>query len=594
MPRRELQPALERRHRVLDASRPGLGAREGHVERRRRGAEAQRDPERGDGLGEATQLEERAAQVEGDREGPPRLHPALPRAAALGERLENPGGAGVVSRLEERDRPGGLAVEGLVLDDRVLRVDTRGGPGEEGPADVAERGQAFRRARVDRAHRGGRPRLVEAPQPLLHRGRHLAALVEAVLRLPGVLAQVVELGARGLDVLPAQAAQGTQRGPAEVELAEEALRVGLVLGESPGREQGRGPARPARGRRREPEQVEDRRQEVHAPELSAHPPTRRQPARPGEDERHAQGGVVDEELVFVLAVVPEALAVVGRDDDEGVQGLARLLQPLEKPSDLRVGVGHLAVVGYRPEALPPGGRGVVRRVGVEDVDPGEERPVAGGSQPRQRRVHDRGRAAGAALQAQSPSGRAAEGVVEDVEAPIEPRVAGYRVGPDEPARRVAGLSEQCGQGRVGRVEGRREVVADPVLVGLPSREDRDVGRACLGYLDDGVLDEDALRGEAVHVRRLGRPVPVGPDAVRPQRVDGHEEEIRLWRGGAGRSAARCAEGQPDAGRGRDDDKGHGESASAHSTIMPTGEGARETAPGAKAPGAGHVRGGDSF
>jgi hypothetical protein len=64
-----------------------------------------------------------------------------------------------------------------------------------------------------------------------------------------------------------------------------------------------------------------------------------------------------------------------------------------------------------------------------------------------------------------------------------------------------------------------------VLEGIAAGEDRGVGGAGLGNLDDGVLEEDAFPGQPVQDRCLRAGVAVGADAVRPQGVDSDEKDI---------------------------------------------------------------------
>ena len=68
------------------------------------------------------------------------------------------------------------------------------------------------------------------------------------------------------------------------------------------------------------------------------------PGRP-DHERHVRGGVVDEVGVRRLAVIAQALAVVGGEDHERALEQPLLAQPRREPPDHLVGVGDLAEVG---------------------------------------------------------------------------------------------------------------------------------------------------------------------------------------------------------------------------------------------------------
>ena len=104
-------------------------------------------------------------------------------------------------------------------------------------------------------------------------------------------------------------------------------------------------------------------------------------------ERHVLGGVVDEEGVRVLAVLAEALAVVGEEDEDRAVPDPRALQPRdEAPHDL-VGVGDLAEVRLARVAREERLRRLVGRVGVVEVDPGEELLRLHALEPREGEVH---------------------------------------------------------------------------------------------------------------------------------------------------------------------------------------------------------------
>jgi hypothetical protein len=67
-------------------------------------------------------------------------------------------------------------------------------------------------------------------------------------------------------------------------------------------------------------------------------------ARGGDDERHAERRIVGEKTVGPLAVVAEAFAVVGCQDDDGPPGRPFFVEGPEQTSQGEVGVGDLAVV----------------------------------------------------------------------------------------------------------------------------------------------------------------------------------------------------------------------------------------------------------
>ena len=126
---------------------------------------------------------------------------------------------------------------------------------------------------------------------------------------PGSAAEVVQLGARRVDVLERAQPQRAQAGPAEG-LGVQRLRVGL---RAPGRaEEVRAVDAGGNGHG---EAGQDRR--AGCPRCARGPVLResRHP-RPGHDEGHAQGRLVHEEPVGELAVIAERLAVIGGHHDQ--------------------------------------------------------------------------------------------------------------------------------------------------------------------------------------------------------------------------------------------------------------------------------------
>ena len=63
------------------------------------------------------------------------------------------------------------------------------------------------------------------------------------------------------------------------------------------------------------------------------------------DPGHAKRRVVDEHAVRALAVLAEALAVVGRHEHDRASGLARCVERLQQAPELAVDERDLAVVG---------------------------------------------------------------------------------------------------------------------------------------------------------------------------------------------------------------------------------------------------------
>jgi hypothetical protein len=89
------------------------------------------------------------------------------------------------------------------------------------------------------------------------------------------------------------------------------------------------------------------------------------------DERDAEYALVDEDAVVALAVLPERLAVIPGDNDDGpIQQLAPV-ERLEQAANLRVGKGDLADVWIDVARVERLGR-IVGSMRVVEMRPEEE------------------------------------------------------------------------------------------------------------------------------------------------------------------------------------------------------------------------------
>ena len=102
-----------------------------------------------------------------------------------------------------------------------------------------------------------------------------------------------------------------------------------------------------------------------------HSPSRGEDGRGVEDEGHAEGGLVGEQTVRLLSVLSKALPVVGGEDDQGARGRALGEEGSQQGLEGRIGCGYLAVVGVCLELLVERGRGLVREVGLVEVEEAE-------------------------------------------------------------------------------------------------------------------------------------------------------------------------------------------------------------------------------
>ncbi len=146
-----------------------------------------------------------------------------------------------------------------------------------------------------------------------------------------------------------------------------------------------------------------------------------------------QHAVVEKHPVLLLAVLAEALAVIGDDRDERAVEAAAALERRDQAADARVDVGDLAVVRRRLEAGGERRRRIVGRVRVVQMHPAEERLRAAAVEPLHRGVDHR-IAAPLHLQLE-PVAEAGEVGVEGVEPLREAVRRGEDEGADEAARR---------------------------------------------------------------------------------------------------------------------------------------------------------------
>ena len=255
------ETAVDGAERARELPLIDVGAGQVRPRHRGRGRELRRLLEVGHRLGGPMGVEQAAAEVE--------LHVEGARRSA-GETREDPDRSREVGRPVEPEPLPHIPLVRLEVGEPVLRVGARGRSREEAASQVAQRRQALRGFGVHGRLLGGAARIV-GPQARPHGGGDLRSRPEEVLRLRGVVGDAVQLGARSVDVLPAVAAQRSQRRIAEMQAPVEALGIGLVVGDAGAGTQGGGPGHAARGRRGKREQVQHAGKQVDAPELAADP-----------------------------------------------------------------------------------------------------------------------------------------------------------------------------------------------------------------------------------------------------------------------------------------------------------------------------------
>ena len=173
------------------------------------------------------------------------------------------------------------------------------------------------------------------------------------------------------------------------------------------------------------------------------------------------------------------------------------------------------------------------------MDPGEEARVRGLVEPRQRGVRDLARRPFDLVQRQ-PHGVAQFEVVEVVvEALGDAPLGVEHERPDEAAGAQTLVPQDLGQNDVLVAQIESAVVPDPVSRRELSGEDRRMRRQCQRRHRLRLLEQHALSRQPIHVRRLDVREPVGPDPIRPGRVQRDEQKAQIIRPDPGRKPTQC-------------------------------------------------------
>ena len=200
------------------------------------------------------------------------------------------------------------------LTDHVAGIRQRSGPITRS-TDVSERRQLFLFLGIDvlkRLDAGGKGFQLSA-----HRGSSPAIAGNAIVLLARITREVIQLGARSIDVLIPAADERTQLAPAEVDarivgFGVERLRR-LAFGDA--------------------EDVEDRRSDVSErewlPDSLAVPRRMRQLNH----QRDLQRLAIQQDSVLVLAMIVQTFAVIGEKDDQRAIVDAERLEMLKKIAD---------------------------------------------------------------------------------------------------------------------------------------------------------------------------------------------------------------------------------------------------------------------
>jgi hypothetical protein len=245
----------------------------------------------------------------------------------------------------------------------------------------------------------------------------------------------------------------------------------------------------------------------------------------GDDQRDMESRLVDEETVRRLLVLAQAFAVVGREDEEEVVAESVAVEEIPEPGELGIRIRDFAEIGILSVlALERLGRGV-GRVGVVEVDPGEEFAVLLFVDPAQGLVDDFVRRPLDLAERDLLETAQVELVEIRVEALVQPPLGVEDVGGDEGRRVVALGLEGLGHGHELRGDDEAAVVADAVENGQGAGHDRRVRGQRQRRLRDGALVADSLGGKGVHGRRGDVSIAVAADLVGAKRVHGDEDDV---------------------------------------------------------------------
>ncbi len=260
----------------------------------------------------------------------------------------------------------------------------------------------------------------------------------------------------------------------------------------------------------------------------------------GDDQRHPGGEGVH---VFPVQERPsgelaEALAVIGHGHDQGVLESPPGLQPGQQGADAGVHLPDLGLV-EAPESREVGavqalevevpahhvsglpGAAAERRigvVGVEVVGPEEQRPVC-------RSPVDRCEGPGRHLGGAVLGALAGEAVVVAVEATVQAQAAAQHRRGDHGLGGPPLVRQHLGQGGVVGSQG-DAVEGHPVAVGIQPREQRGVGALGARGVAEGAAEAHAGGRQRVEGGGVAVGAAVGPESVRPGRVQGQQDQRR--------------------------------------------------------------------
>ena len=239
------------------------------------------------------------------------------------------------------------------------------------------------------------------------------------------------------------------------------------------------------------------------------------------------GGLVDKEPMVLFIVLPQALSMVPDDDNEGVLDRRWYKKPPE-PVKLRIDEGDLSEVRIGGVLLVEGRRRFIGRVGVVEVDPGEELLVLVILEPGKGLIEDLVRRPLHRTEGDLFEFAQVEVVEIDVEALVKAPLGIKDVSGDERRGRVPLVLEERGHRLDLTGHDEAAVVPDPVEGGKGPRHDRGVGRERERRRCEALLEFDPERREPVDGRGFDVVEPVAAEPVGSHGVEGDQDDIEVF------------------------------------------------------------------
>ena len=233
--------------------------------------------------------------------------------------------------------------------------------------------------------------------------------------------------------------------------------------------------------------------------------------------------------MLLFAVLAERLAVIAEDDDDRAIEAAVAGEMIEQTAQLQIGCRNLRVVRAdhrRRKALADRCGRIVRRMRLVEMHPREERARPILVEPFDGFRHD---LAAGPLHGVEADVHAVLAEIEVVEEAIEalgdaPSTIEDERG-DEPAGAVPSGAHDFCERLLLLAEIEAAVVAHAMRAGEGSGHERRVRRECQRRRRGRLREPDAAGREGVERRRLRRGIPIAADMIRPQRVDGDDEDV---------------------------------------------------------------------